>query len=890
MKTAIFLVFTVLFFIAGYSQQQAWQAVGADDYKQISKPNAIQANCFVDSTGTTYVSYIDSTTYGTTNFFKRIQVMKETSNGWSHVNTFEITHDPYSYTGDLVHEIYYVYDSLINGSAVLFTKYFDGTNWSTLGSFYALNTTTPPRLVLKQNQLHELYLLYYESTSSTYPTVLKWNGTNWVQAGNYIAYTANSNMLLDFDSNNDPYVYYLDALSNQYLIKKFDGTNWNTILSQVPGAASEFRIFRDSFYLSFGTSGYWGGTLFNSPSCWLYKYDGTSWNQIGGVSMNNGPFLPMNASTTIVFDSSGTIYLTGGTIWQIKNGITSQFGAVGNLYIKGTDSFYVAGVSDFYNGKVHFQKKLNNAWYEDYPLGVSPFVGGYLSTYSQPFIPNYNPLNFHQFCSGSTKLYLASSTVNAISNFTNGSWDTSYYSNWSQNYLSDQFIIQTDTGNGVYKLNRYLNSSSSSNYITLQQSTGTSWINVGGSVSTSGSYGYFVFDKYNIPYVAYVDITSFGANRIRVKKYDGSSWIDISSSAMPFFTAGPNKEPLLACDTANHIYVLYKENGGLFLQKFDGSSWIAVGSAIASIPNEEYKLGLTTAGTPVVATLTTSKKPIVRTFDGTNWITMGQSDFSFGKASDIRLVLDNDTPVVAYTDDSLKKIVVAKFNGTYWGALGSPIISRDPSSYPNLVKSGNDIYVSYFSDGLFVKKNISNTIVPLYQCMPPSVMIAGITDTYATASWGLPSQVVGYEYSLSTVNALPSGNGTFTTNQTYPAHNLQPNTTYYFFIRTICGIDTSAWAMSSFTTTNTTNISDLFLENSGLRIYPNPATNILNIEQTQTIQSQSLMLYDIYGRKVRDINFSTPSVHIDLNGLASGVYFLRNKNSINQRSFKFIKQ
>lgn len=896
MKTTIISLLVFLLSVTGYTQQQAWQAVGPDDYEQVSKPKAIRASCFIDSTGTTYISYLDSTTYSTTPFFQRIEIVKETTNGWIHANTFEITNYPSSYVGDLVNEIVYVYDSLINGSAVLITKYFDGTNWSVLGSPYPLNTTTLPYLVLRQNKLHELFLLYYEATSSTYPTVLKWNGTSWGQVGNYLAYTSYSSMLLDFDSNNDPYVYYYDALSNQYLIKKFDGTLWNTILSQVPGGAVEFRIFRDSFYLSFGASGYWGGTLFYSPSCSLYKYNGSIWDQIGGVAPYSGaPLLPMNASTTIVFDSSGTIYLTGGTIWQIKNGVTSQLGAVGNLYIKGVDSFYIAGVSDYHNGKVRFVKRLNNIWYEDFPVSISPFTGGYLSTYSQPFIPNYNPVNFHQFCGGSNNdLYISSTTDNVISAFTNGIWDTSYYSYGQQIYYSGQFIMRTDTGSTIYRMAKPVSSTSPSNNISLLELIGNTWNIVGGNPSnSSAAYGDFCFDKSNTPYVAYVDITSFGANRVRVKKYNGTGWLDISSSTMPFFTQGADKEPLLACDTANNIYVLYVESGGLYLQKFDGTNWNALGSFITNVDSLDYTIGLTTSGMPIVAAASSSNghKMIVEQFDGVNWNTLGLPGFSYGAISHPSLVVVNDTPIVAYEDKDLNKIFVAKYNGTHWGALGSTAISRDASSFPNLVKSGNDIYVSYFSDGLFVKKSIYDTIVPLYPCGVPAVTISGITDTTAYVNWTLANEIVGYEYNLSTTNNSPSGSGIFTSNLAgYLASNLQPNTTYYFFIRTICGIDTSSWVMTSFTTTNTTNASNLFLEKTGLKIYPNPVSQTLNIQQSYEIKEQHLGLYDVFGRLVRSIHFSGKSVEVMMTDIASGVYFIKDEKSRNNYSFKVIKQ
>ena len=66
---------------------------------------------------------------------------------------------------------------------------------------------------------------------------------------------------------------------------------------------------------------------------------------------------------------------------------------------------------------------------------------------------------------------------------------------------------------------------------------------------------------------------------------------------------------------------------------------------------------------------------------------------------------------------------------------------------------------------------------------------------------------------------------------------------------------------------NTASISEV--ENANVVLYPNPVTNILNIE-AQDIQEVSVM--DVNGRTVMTLQNTN---RIDMSNLANGVYFVR---------------
>jgi hypothetical protein len=87
---------------------------------------------------------------------------------------------------------------------------------------------------------------------------------------------------------------------------------------------------------------------------------------------------------------------------------------------------------------------------------------------------------------------------------------------------------------------------------------------------------------------------------------------------------------------------------------------------------------------------------------------------------------------------------------------------------------------------------------------PTGVNATGINVNGATISWTGPStSILGYEYVLSTSSTAPTTAGTPITSTTFNATGLNPNTTYYFYVRTKCNAtDFSSWSSVQFKTLN----------------------------------------------------------------------------------------
>lgn len=76
-----------------------------------------------------------------------------------------------------------------------------------------------------------------------------------------------------------------------------------------------------------------------------------------------------------------------------------------------------------------------------------------------------------------------------------------------------------------------------------------------------------------------------------------------------------------------------------------------------------------------------------------------------------------------------------------------------------------------------------------------------------------------------------------------------------------------------------------------IRIYPNPAKNLLKIEFEGTeTESARLALSNTLGQEVYSLNNLNQKQEIDLNFLPSGIYFLKLKDYSGQKTFKIIKE
>jgi len=111
---------------------------------------------------------------------------------------------------------------------------------------------------------------------------------------------------------------------------------------------------------------------------------------------------------------------------------------------------------------------------------------------------------------------------------------------------------------------------------------------------------------------------------------------------------------------------------------------------------------------------------------------------------------------------------------------------------------------------------------------------------------------------------------------TQTATNLQPNTYYSDGIKVWSWIGN--YTSDSAFTTLTTSIVSQASQNNNIMVYPEPASNYLNVELKEALNSAStIQLFNLNGQLVKEINFPAyqQKTVIDIKELASGTYMLK---------------
>ncbi len=122
--------------------------------------------------------------------------------------------------------------------------------------------------------------------------------------------------------------------------------------------------------------------------------------------------------------------------------------------------------------------------------------------------------------------------------------------------------------------------------------------------------------------------------------------------------------------------------------------------------------------------------------------------------------------------------------------------------------------------------------------------------------------------------------------------DVRKNTKYTFEM----GAGVNQWGNNRFElilNKNTTGTEDLTqkIANTKLLVYPNPATDVLNINiSNANFKNSEVVVYNISGAEVLKTNMANSSVQLNIETLSNGVYFVKvtNQNGFN-KTVKFVK-
>jgi hypothetical protein len=243
---------------------------------------------------------------------------------------------------------------------------------------------------------------------------------------------------------------------------------------------------------------------------------------------------------------------------------------------------------------------------------------------------------------------------------------------------------------------------SSNGKVFVKNFIGSNWLNVGGAVSDStkaGACGAKIsFGNTNNPYVCFQDLNI--ANRVTVKKFDGTNWVVVglpgfapSSNATNLdIVVDGNDVPFIICDSVSNIRV-YRYNGTAWVNLNVNKIGYEYGIAVNKINSQAYV---------VYGDYTNAN---VTSYNGATWANVGNANFALGNVGIfyLNIIVDKTgIPIVSMQDDNgYERISSYKLISNIWTILGEQNFSKSRSYYLTQAITKNNFSVVAFTSGSF---------------------------------------------------------------------------------------------------------------------------------------------------------------------------------------------
>jgi hypothetical protein len=679
---------------------------------------------------------------------------------------------------------------------------------------------------------------------------------DWVNVGNphfsvgEALYTS-----LAISPSDQPYVAYSEvANSYKATVMKFDGTNWVYVGNagfSTGGAQWENLVFNPvdgQLYLAFGDD-------FRSGKATVMKYNGTSWVNVGNPGFSAG----QATWVSLTFNSSGQPYVA---------------------------------YTDYGNSLKATVKTFNGSnWVTVGNVGFTPAEA---ECESLAFSPS-GQLYVAFADDSSTPLRKAS-----VMKFTGTAWVYVGNPGFSDGTTWSESLAFSPSGEPHVS---YIDWAVSSK-VSVMKYNGTSWVYVGGrGFSKSGGYIHsegLAFSPTNgQPYVAYEDTSS--SYKASVMTFTGTGWVYVGNAG---FSAGFTQVVSLAFNSSGQPYVAYGD--GLFGQatamKYEacntlpvptiaGSGELCVNSGYYNYSTETGMTGYQWSISPGGAIITgqgTSTVQIVWNQPGSQWVAVTYTNTSGCTAlnpTQFPVMVNpfpdpsgaiSGSPVVCAGSNDIKYTVVPVTNAvTYVWAL--------PSGATITSGEGTNVIIVIFAD------NASSGNITVYannlcgngETSPPFFVIVN----------PIPSTPTIIENGNTLFSSAPFGNqwfynGILLVNDTNQFYNVSPYLPGYYWVQVTlngCVSDTSNHFYSNITGLNK-NI------NPGLTLYPNPATNKIIIDITNSnTTSKFIEIFTVRGEKIFETKTTQNQIIINIENYRQGGYFIKLKTDESNFINKFFK-
>lgn len=89
---------------------------------------------------------------------------------------------------------------------------------------------------------------------------------------------------------------------------------------------------------------------------------------------------------------------------------------------------------------------------------------------------------------------------------------------------------------------------------------------------------------------------------------------------------------------------------------------------------------------------------------------------------------------------------------------------------------------------------------------------------------------------------------------------------------------------------NSTITKITLVNGTNIKLYPNPATNVLRVEGLSPLANTKLSIMDASGKLVQQINIVNQNYTYDIQKLAPGSYYLKIETDNKVSTLKFVKE
>lgn len=595
----------------------SWSVVGSAGF---SAGTATYVSIAVDRSGTPYVAYNDA---GNSN---KASVMKFNGSSWVTVGSAGFSAGTANYTDikiDAAGTPYVSYsDASLSNKAVVMK--FNGTSWAAVVSSTGFTSGAAPYVAMALNKEGVPAVFFQDGANSNkgsamYLAPVKVMPTQPVITASpssscgstTVSLTVSSGTLNDATS----WVWYKGSCGGTYV-----GTG-STITLSVSSTTNFYCRGENNYFTTQGDCGYAKVSVKTTPT-WYQDADGDGWgNASVSLSQCSQPTgYVLNSSDCTDGSTTNTVAYSYGSA-----GISSSTATYTNLLFDNSNTPYIYFLNNGTSSSVY--KYNSGTWTA---VGSTGFTGN---------------VSYGSMAINSTgNLYVAYQDGYQASckRFNGTDWEqvgSANFSSGGATYTS-LAIDNSDVPYVAFVENYYM----WTNKASVMKYNGASWSYVGGGGITSNTANYtsLAVDAGGALYLAYQDGSS---NKATVMKYASGAWSVLGSAN---FSDGNATNIAIAVDDNGTPYVVYSDasySGKAIVKKYNGSSWVNVGasSGISSGSTSYTSIKLDAGGNPYISYTDAgiSSKASVMKFNGTSWVSVSTSaGFTPGTSSHSSLAID----------------------------------------------------------------------------------------------------------------------------------------------------------------------------------------------------------------------------------------------------------